>query len=211
MSTRPRFVLHVLLSLLGGLGVAIATGGPAIVFLGDSLTAGYGLDPEQAFPSLLEGRFQAEKLAYRVVNAGVSGDTTAGGLRRLSWLMRQKPAVVVVALGANDMLRGIDPKETEKNLDLLLTRIRDAGATPVLLGMKATPNLGSRYRDQYDSIFPRLAKKHRVACLEFFIRSVALKPELNQPDGIHPTAEGTKRIAQDVGDFLIPILKGRKP
>ena len=186
---------------------------PKIVFLGDSLTAGYGLDPADAYPALIEKKLADEKLAWKVVNAGLSGDTTAGGSRRLGWVLRQKPSVLVVALGGNDMLRGIPPEQTEKNLDSILRQAKEAGARPVLLGMRAMTNLGADYRKAFDSLYARLARKHSVELLPFYIEDVAMKAELNQADGIHPTAEGQKKIAARVGAFLVPLLRkwGKSP
>jgi acyl-CoA thioesterase-1 len=178
-----------------------------MLFLGDSLTAGLGVAPEQAYPALLEKEFAQRGRAITVVNGGVSGDTSAGGLRLLPWLLKRKPDWVVVALGGNDMLRGMPPAETEKHLDAILTQARAAGARPVLLGMKAAPNLGPAYARDFEAIYPRLAKRHAIPYLPFYIEPVAGKPALNQADGIHPTAAGHRLIAEKLMKFLWPLTE----
>ncbi len=178
-----------------------------VIFLGDSLTAGYGLNPEQAYPSLIEKMIRQENLDYRVINAGSSGDTTGGGVRRLPWLLKQKPVWLIVALGGNDMLRGIPVPEVEKNLDRILTEAETQGVRTALLGMKAAPNLGAKYQREFDAIYFRIAKKHRSPFLPFFIQDVATHPQLNQADGIHPTEVGQRKIAERVAAFLLPLLR----
>ncbi len=178
----------------------------ALVFLGDSLTAGYGVAPGQAYPALVKDELARRSINLRVVNGGVSGDTTAGALRRLPWLLRQRPAWVVVALGGNDMLRAIPPAETEKHLDVIMKLIRASGARAVLLGMRAAPNLGPIYSRDFDELFPRVAKRHGVPFLPFYISPVAGNPALNQADGIHPTAKGHRLIADHLLKFLVPEL-----
>lgn len=205
-------LLVTAIAALGGFAHAApaSPAAPVLVFLGDSLTAGYGLTPEESYPALVERRIREAGLPHRVVNAGVSGDTSAGGVRRVDWTLRQKPAWVVVALGANDMLRGIDPTETERNLDRILTRVKASGARPILFGMRASVNLGATYRERFDALFARLARNHGAPFLPFFIRPVAMQPKLNLPDGVHPNAEGQRRLAQEVGDFLLPLLRDGK-
>lgn len=178
----------------------------AVVFLGDSITAGYGIAPEQAYPALINAEFVRRGLNLSAVNGGVSGDTTAGGARRLPWLLRRKTAWVIVALGGNDMLRGMPPAETEKHLDAIVQMIRNDGARPVLLGMRAAPNLGPDYAREFDALFPRVAKRHGIPFLPFYIEPVAGNPALNQADGIHPTAEGHRLIAGHLLKFLLPLL-----
>ena len=178
-----------------------------VIFLGDSLTAGYGLNPEQAYPSLVEKMIRQENLDYRVINAGSSGDTTGGGVRRLPWLLKQKPAMIIVALGANDMLRGLPAVEVEKNLDQILTQAESQGVKTAILGMRAAPNLGTKYQRDFDAIYGSLAKKHSAPLLPFYIKDVAARPKLNQADGIHPTPEGQRKIAERVARFLLPLLK----
>jgi len=179
-----------------------------IVAFGDSLTAGLGLTAEQAFPAQLERALRAEGFAARVVNAGVSGDTTAGGKARLDWVLGDKPELVIVELGANDALRGLDPQETERNLDAILSRLQARGARVLLTGMLAPPNLGPEYGRDFDTIFPRLAERHHVALYPFFLAGVAAKPELNQPDGLHPTAAGVAVIVAGLLPELRALLKG---
>lgn len=204
-----RFYLATLLALtLTFLPAGASAAGQTIVILGDSLTAGLGLSQEEAYPALLEARLRtAGQNEASVVNAGVSGDTTAGGLRRLAWVLRQKPTHLVVALGANDMLRGLKPEETEKNLILLIEQIKKAGARPVLFGMKATANLGAEYRKRFDAIYPRVAQREKIPLLPFLLEGVAMKAELNQADGIHPNSRGQEILAERTAKFLLPLLK----
>jgi len=161
-----------------------------LVALGDSLTAGYGLPADKAFPVQLEAALKAAGVSVRVINAGVSGDTSAGGLARLDWVLGDRPQAAIVALGANDMLRGIDPKVTEANLDKIITRMKERNIRVLLVGMLAQPTLGNDYRKAFDAVYPRLAAKHELPLYPFFLDGVAADPKLNQGDGIHPTAEG---------------------
>ncbi len=187
---------------------AAAAERPAIVFLGTSLTAGYGLPESEAYPALIQRRVDAAGLDYRVVNAGVSGDTSAGGLRRLDWLLRLPIAVLVLELGANDMLRGQPPESLEANLSAILERTRAAHPEVRFLvaGMRAAPNLGRDYAQAFDATYPRLVGRHGAAFVPFLLEDVAARPELNQADGIHPTAEGHALIADRVWAALQPIL-----
>ena len=184
-----------------------ATGGPRVVFLGDSITAGYGLDADQAFPALVGGLLADEGLPVTVVNAGVSGDTTAGGLRRVDWLLRQKPDVLVVGLGGNDGLRGLEPRASEENLRSIVGEARDAGASVLLLGMLIPPNYGPEYTKEFREIYPRLARDLGVPLVPFVLEGVGGDPRLNQPDGIHPTADGHKRVARNVLPYLRDLLR----
>lgn len=185
------------------------TAAARVVFLGDSITAGAGLGEGQAYPALLERSWAEEGLRVAVVNAGVSGDTTAGGRRRLDWLLGQQPDVVVVALGANDMLRGLAPEEIEANLRAILTGIKAAGAEAILLGMRANPTLGPDYATAFEAIYPRLATELSVPLLPFLLEGVAGDPRLNQADGIHPTAEGQAAIAKLVAPTVAPVLRAK--
>lgn len=178
--------------------VADSTRNPRVVFLGDSLTAGFGLGEEQAFPAIIGERLADRGTSVTIVNAGVSGDTTAGGRNRLKWLLRQQPDILVVGLGANDGLRGLSVTMTEENLRSILTTARDSGAILVLLGMKLPPNLGSDYLGAFESIYPRLAEELGVALVPFMLDGVAGEARFNLPDGIHPTAEGQKIVADNV-------------
>ena len=182
---------------------------PAIVFLGTSLTAGYGLPESEAYPALIETRLASAGLDYRVVNAGVSGDTSAGGLRRLDWLLRLPIAVLVLELGANDMLRGQDVDALESNLGEILERTRSAYPNVRFLveGMRAAPNLGREYGEAFDAVYPRIAERFNAAFVPFFLADVVARPDLNQADGIHPTAEGHALIAERVWKVLEPLLR----
>lgn len=183
---------------------------PRLVFLGDSLTAGYGLDAPEAFPSLIQERIQAKGWTWTVVNAGVSGDTTAGALRRLDRIFRRKVDVLFVCLGANDGLRGLPPEASERNLRAIVARAKREGAQVVLAGMRLPENYGPDYRTRFEAMYARIARQERVALLPFLLEGVALRPELNQNDGIHPNAEGTRRVAGRVWSTLEPILARRK-
>jgi acyl-CoA thioesterase-1 len=180
-----------------------------VVFLGDSLTAGYGLTEEEAFPALLGGLLRGRGVPVRIVNAGVSGDTSAGGLRRLPWLLTQHPDVLVVALGANDGLRGLPVAHTEENLRAIVARAQHAGARVLLLGLRLPPNLGADYVRAFEAVFPRVAREARVPLVPFFLEGVGGVAALNQEDGIHPTAEGQRRIAATVLPYLQPVLEVR--
>lgn len=181
---------------------------PVVLFLGTSLTAGLGLDPAEAFPALVQEKIDAAGLRYRVVNAGVSGETSAGALRRLDWLLRQPVAVLVLETGANDGLRGQDPDATRSNVQAILgeARRRDPPPKLVLAAMEAPPNYGEAYRRRFRAIYPELARANGATLLPFLLEGVAGDPALNQPDGIHPTAEGHARIAETVWKTLRPVL-----
>ena len=183
--------------------------GPRVVFLGDSLTAGLGLDADQAFPALLETILAEENLPVRVVNAGVSGDTTAGGLRRLDWLLQQNPDIVVVGLGANDGLRGVELKASEENLRAIVRKSRDAGAHVLLLGMLIPPNYGPEYTTQFRELYQRIANDLSVPLVPFILQGVGGEASLNQADGIHPTADGQLIVARNILPHLRPIVKQR--
>jgi acyl-CoA thioesterase I len=181
---------------------------PAVVFLGTSLTAGFGLDVDEAYPALIQKKIDASGLAYRVVNAGISGETSAGALRRLDWILREKVAVLVVETGANDGLRGQDPDATRANIQAIFDRARKQSPPPhlMLLGMEALPNYGADYVKRFRAIFPELARKNDAAFVAFLLDGVAGIRSLNQADGIHPTAEGHARIAETVWKTLRPLL-----
>lgn len=181
-----------------------------IVALGDSLTAGYGLsDTADAFPSKLETALERKGYTVTIENAGVSGDTSTGGRNRLEWSLSNKPDLVIVELGANDALRGIEPAVTEKNLDAILTELKARKITIVLAGMRAPRNYGPEYAAEFDSIYPRLAKKHDALLYPFFLEGVALDPKLNQDDGIHPTAAGVDVIVRQILPVVERALKRR--
>lgn len=174
----------------GPAAAAPATAPATVVVLGDSLSAGYGLPREAAFTSQLEAALKAKGYDVRVPATGVSGETTAGGLSRLDWILADRPALVLVALGGNDGLRGIDPAATRANLDAILTKLADRGVPAVLAGMLAPRNLGRPYAEAFDALFPDLARKHGVPFYPFFLEGVAMRPELNLEDGMHPNPQG---------------------
>ncbi len=180
---------------------------PRIVFLGDSLTAGLGLLREQSVPSLIQAQLDAEGYAYEVVNAGVSGDTSAGGLRRLDWALDGDVDVLVVELGANDGLRGLPVAQMKKNLDEIITQARARGITVILTGMEAPPNYGPAYTAEFRAVFRGLADDHDVTFVPFFLEGVAGIAALNNSDGIHPNAEGAKVIEQTIWRALEPALE----
>lgn len=183
--------------------------GPVVAFLGDSLTAGLHLDDPmaEAFPAVLGRRLEKLGLPVRVVNSGVSGDTTAGGLARLAWLMKQEPDVVVVGLGANDGLRGVPVEAVRRQLDGILTGLRRAGAAVLLLGVRLPPNLDRAYVEPFEAIYPELAQEHEIPLVPFFLAGVGGVPELNFADGLHPTARGHERIADNVEAELARLVE----
>ncbi|HEV8440861.1 MAG TPA: arylesterase [Methylomirabilota bacterium] len=178
-----------------------------VVAFGDSLTAGLGVPPEQSYPALLAQRLKAEGYPYRVVNAGVSGDTTAGGLRRVDWALRLNPQIVIVELGANDALRGQDLGGVRDNLDQVVGRFRSAGARVLLAGMRLPPNYGPRYSGDFERLYREVALKHGAAFMPFFLDGVGGLARLNQADGMHPTAEGYRIIVDRLWPYLLPLLK----
>ena len=178
-----------------------------VVFLGDSLTAGYGLAEEEAFPAILERRLEQAGHPVEVVNAGVSGDTSAGGLRRVDWVLGQDPDVLVVALGGNDGLRALPVEQLESNLRKIVQRARGAGARVLLLGVRMPPSHGQRYKSAFEAIYPRIAEEMDVSLVTRMLEGVAGEPSLIQPDGIHPTAEGQRVIADNVFPALAKLLK----
>lgn len=195
--------------MFGG-GQALADDTPpqlTLAVLGDSLTAGYGLPENAAFPAQLEQALKAKGWTVRVLNAGVSGDTTAGGLARLDWMLGDKPDAVIVELGANDALRGLDPRGVDANLDAILERLKQEGLPVLLAGMGAPRNYGPDYVAAFDPLYPRLAKKHGVLLYPFFLEGVATNPALNQQDGLHPTAEGVAAIVTRILPLVEDLLK----
>jgi acyl-CoA thioesterase I len=191
---------------LSTVGVSGARAERVIVALGDSLTAGLGVAADEAYPARLEARLAREGYGYRVVNAGVSGDTTAGGLRRVDWVLRAKPEIVIVALGANDGLRAQSPQAMRENLATIVRRLQAAGARVLLAGMRLPPNYGAQYTKEFQAVFPEVARSTGVAFMPFLLDGVAADPRLNQPDGIHPTAAGQQLIADRLWPYLRPLL-----
>jgi acyl-CoA thioesterase-1 len=179
---------------------------PRIVFLGDSLSAGYGLPKEQSIPSLLQKRLDAEGYSVEVVNQGVSGDTSAGGVSRLEWSLSGDVRVLVLELGGNDGLRGLPAEATKKNLDQIITTATQRGVRVLLTGMEAPPSYGPLYTSQFRQVFRDLAREHKVAFMPFFLEGVAGIPSLNQGDGIHPTAEGAVIVERTLWSSLKPLL-----
>lgn len=182
----------------------------SILFFGDSLTAGYGLDnPDNAFPALIQNRIDSLGLEYTVINAGLSGETTAGGRNRLEWVLEPDVDVFVLELGANDGLRGVAVAETRENLQWMIDKVKNEapGAQIVLTGMQLPPNLGTEYTTDFKAIFPELAEENNLALIPFLLEDVGGIASLNQNDGIHPTAEGHKILADNVWEVLGPILE----
>lgn len=180
---------------------------PVVAALGNSLTAGLGVDSHRNYTAQLQARIDAGGYRYRVVNAGVSGDTSAQGLNRIGSVTRLKAALVIVELGANDGLRGIPVEETRRNLDEIIRDLRTGGAKVVLAGMEVPPNYGPQYTRQFHDIFPGLAKKYGVALVPFFLEGVGGIPRLNQADGIHPTEEGYAIVTENVWKVVEPMLR----
>jgi len=170
-----------------------------VVFIGDSLTEGYGLDPSEAYPAQLELMLKAEgKNDIKIINGGVSGSTTASAAQRVKWYLKSKPSIIVLALGANDGLRGISPSESRKNLAEAITLVRQAGVKPLLAEMKLPKNYGEAYRRDFEKTYSALATEQKVPLLAFMLEGVGGIPKMNQADGIHPTAEGQKKVAQNM-------------
>ncbi|HKL91542.1 MAG TPA: arylesterase [Allomuricauda sp.] len=179
-----------------------------ILFFGDSLTAGYGLEISQAFPALIQQKIDSLGLDYTVINAGLSGETTASGKNRLAWVLEDDIDIIIIELGANDGLRGVPLTETESNLKSMVNTVQSKlpNANIIVAGMKIPPNMGPEYTSKFESIFPELAASENVKLIPFLLENVAGMPELNQGDGIHPTIEGQKLVANNVWEVLKPML-----
>jgi len=216
---RARGIFRMMLGLLcGAIGsMCSAEDGTAgetaarVVFLGDSLTAGYGIDPNDAFPARVSEMIEAAELPFEIVNAGLSGDTSAGGLRRLNWLFRSPVDVLVIAVGSNDGLRGFDLEATRGNLHQIVTQVRSTfpSADIVLAGLQVPPNLGPEYSLEFKSIFFELAETENLTLIPFLLEGVAAVRELNQADGMHPNEKGHKIVADTVWKILRPVLEAR--
>lgn len=180
-----------------------------ILFFGTSLTAGLGVELEEAYPALIQNKIDSLKLNYRVINAGLSGETTASGKNRLNWVLNQPVDVFVLELGANDGLRGVPLQETRNNLQIIIdeVKLKNKNVDIILAGMELPPNMGPEYTDEFRTIFSDLAKKNELSLIPFLLKNVGGISELNQQDGIHPTAEGQKIIAKNVWEVLFPILE----
>lgn len=204
MYRRLAAALALTFTLITGFSGAVLAAPVKILAFGDSLTAGYGLPEGDGFAPQLQQALEKMGREVTVINGGLSGDTTAGGLSRLDWMLADKPDVVILELGANDMLRGLSPEEARANLDATIQRIKQSGAKLLLTGMRAARNMGADYKERFDAIYPDLAAAHGVPLYPFFLEGVAAKPELNQQDGLHPTKDG---IALIVGNILPYVEK----
>jgi acyl-CoA thioesterase-1 len=192
----------------GAPALAIPADAPTVVFLGDSITAGLGLDADEAFPAVLQAALAEEGLPFRLVNAGVSGDTSAGGLRRLDWVLKSEPRVLVVELGGNDGLRGQAVDGIEANLRAIVERAEEKGVRVLLLGMRIPPSYGADYAASFAALYEHLALEETLAFVPFFMEGVGGDPRLNQPDGLHPTAAGHRRLAENILPALRSLLSG---
>ncbi len=199
------------LCLLAGQAPAASAASARVLMLGDSLTAGFGLPIAESLPSQLEAVLKGQGLDVVILNGGVSGDTTAGGLARLDWALADNPTYALVALGANDALRGLSPAKAYENLDKIIARLKEKNVKVMILGMLAPLNLGPDYREEFASIFPRLADKHDVPLYPFLLDGVALEPRLNQKDGIHPNAEGVKIIVGRLAPLVKQLIEMPSP
>jgi acyl-CoA thioesterase-1 len=182
---------------------------PRIVAFGDSLTAGLGVQVGESYPAQLQRRLDDLKYPYRVINAGVSGDTTAGGLRRVPWILKNEPELVILELGANDGLRGLSVDQTKSNLRQIVEQLKEAGAAVVLAGMKLPPNYGEDYTTRFEAIYPALAQEYHLPLIPFFLEGVGGASSLNQADGIHPTKEGYEIVVEQVLKVLKAVLSER--
>ncbi len=184
------------------------TPAPVVLFFGDSLTAGYGLSPEEAFPALIEKNLVKAGRKVKVVNAGLSGETSAGGLARIDWILRQRVDVFVLELGANDGLRGLPLAQTRSNLQGIIDKVKKKypSVKIVMAGMMVPPNMGAAYAQEFQKIYPDLAKQNQATLIPFLLENVAGNEKLNQADGIHPNAEGHKRVAEHVGKFIEKVI-----
>jgi acyl-CoA thioesterase I len=199
----------IIYSALGGAQSVAAPAPNVVLFLGDSITAGYGLDLSQAYPALIQEKIDAKRWPFKVVNAGQSGDTSTGALNRLDWLLRNRIAVMVLELGGNDGLRGLPVESTRQNLQLIIdrTQAKYPAVKILIAGMKVPPNMGRDYGDKFEAIYPALAKKNKLPLIPFVLEGVGGVPKLNLPDGIHPTAQGHTIVAATVWKALEPLLR----
>ncbi|MEZ4712806.1 MAG: arylesterase [Caldilineaceae bacterium] len=180
-----------------------------IVAMGDSLTEGLGVDPEEAYPAQLEHKLRADGYEVSVINAGVSGETSSGALSRVQWVLTLQPDIVILETGPNDGLRGIDPALTEQNIDQLVAALQEKGVTVLLAGMQIVQNMGPDYIEKFRAIYPTVAAKYDVILIPFFLKNVGGIPELNQPDSIHPTAEGYAVVVETIYPYVVEALGGK--
>jgi acyl-CoA thioesterase-1 len=200
-------LLGALLGVTAGWNLAVAKTTEILAF-GDSITAGFGLPRDEALPARLEAKLRADGQVVHIINAGNSGDTTADGLARLDWALAEKPDAVILELGANDALRGLDPAMVRNNLDALITKIQASGAKVLLVGMLAPANYGADYQRDFDKIYPELAQAHGVALYPFLLDGVALDPQLNQSDGLHPNERGVAVIVDHIAPYVARLIGG---
>jgi len=182
---------------------------PEILAFGDSLTSGYGLPAEKSFPARLQAKLRADGIDARVVNAGVAGDTTAGGLARLDAALADKPDLVILELGANDALRAIEPAAVRANLEKMIAKVQASGAKLLLAGMKAPPNWGEEYQRDFERIFPELAEAHGVPLYPFFLEGVAMEAQMNQQDGLHPNERGVAAVVDRIAPLVARLIGGK--
>jgi len=204
-----RAAVPVLLAGLLAAAVPAAARTPEILAFGDSLTSGFGLPTDQSFPALLEAKLREEGITARVDNAGVAGDTTAGGLARLDKALADKPDLVILELGANDALRAIDPPAVRANLEKIIAKIKASGAKLLLAGMKAPPNWGEEYQRDFERIYPELAEAHGVPLYPFFLDGVAMDAQLNQQDGLHPNERGVAAMVDRIAPLVARLIGGK--
>ena len=202
-----KLVLITILTVSSSFANSTASKSVVILAFGDSLTAGYGLERDDSFPRQLENSLATSGYPVTVINSGVSGDTSAGGLARLEWALAGNPQIVLVELGANDALRGLDPAQTYDNLDQILVRLKKAGCRIVFAGMRAPRNLGLDYTFEFDQIYPDLADRHNLYFYPFFLEGVAADPGLNQADGIHPNAEGVRVVVKGIQPLVVKAVE----
>jgi acyl-CoA thioesterase I len=186
--------------------VTTAPAAGVIVCMGDSLTAGYGVDEDQAYPALLETRLRDDGNAYRVINAGVSGETSSGALARVDWMLTLDPDIVILETGANDGLRGVDPALTRRNIEAIVAKLQARNIIVVLAGMQMVRNLGPDFTRAFGSIYPDIARDANLILIPFFLEGVAGQPDLNQPDGIHPTADGYRIILNHIHPYIVQAI-----
>ena len=203
-----RVILLLLFVLVGFCDSATKQSKIKILCLGDSLTEGYGILKEYSYPSRLEEALQGEGLSVKVINSGQSGSTSKNGLKRIKWLSRMRPDYLILALGANDGLRGLSLAELEQNLSNVIDYAEGQDIQVILAGMKIPPNYGPAYTDEFEKVFERLAKSYQLPLIKFLLDGVAGKPDLNLPDGIHPTAEGYEIVTQNVLKVILPLITG---
>lgn len=205
---RPLMKLKFLGLIVLFFTLAFTSGKKTILFYGDSLTAGYGLSKEQAFPAVIDRKLNSNADQYKIINAGLSGETTAGGLNRLDWILKEPVDIFILELGANDGLRGLPLSQTESNLQQIIDKVKEKNPNVevIIAGMMVPPNLGEDYTENFRSIFPRIAKKNNAALIPFLLQGVAGDENLNLADGIHPNVEGHKIVANNVLEVIRPLL-----